>query len=288
VAEEPETSAGISDEELSAYLDGSVTPFRRAQIDAAARADPHLAKRLKAYRAQEEGLRKLAAAVLEEPVPDHLLEVVRRPRPLAESSAPAAQRAAWWRRLLPLAASLLVGVALGWLLRPALQPDEDSLLEPFLHQAALSHELFLTSGDLDDLRSSAASGQAIAEVRSPFRTPIRVPPLLGDRYRPVQYRAVEGEGGPALQLAYASEDGLASLLVRPHAAGDDLSARFATIDGRAVLYWLDGPLIYALVGDGSEAELRAMARSIYASTATGGSWQPLEPAPAQPASTTQP
>ena len=32
--------------------------------------------------------------------------------------------------------------------------------------------------------------------------------------------------------------------------------RFAEVEGRAVLYWLDGPLIYALVGDGGEEELR--------------------------------
>ena len=54
-----------------------------------------------------------------------------------------------------------------------------------------------------------------------------------------------------------------------------------------MLYWLDGPLIYALVGDGGEEELRAMARSIYASTATGGSWQVPPALPLQP-TTTQP
>ena len=54
-----------------------------------------------------------------------------------------------------------------------------------------------------------------------------------------------------------------------------------------MLYWLDGPLIYALVSDGDEEELRAMARSIYATTATGGSWQSPAALPLQPA-TTQP
>jgi hypothetical protein len=41
-----------------------------------------------------------------------------------------------------------------------------------------------------------------------------------------------------------------------------------------VLYWLDGPLVYALVGDAGEEALRDMARSVYAATATGGQWQP--------------
>jgi anti-sigma factor RsiW len=148
-----------------------------------------------------------------------------------------------------------------------------------------SHELFLTSEDLDRLRGADAS-RLVAEVRSPFHTPIRIPELLGGRYRPAQFRAVEGGGGPALELAYVSDDdGLTSLLIRPHSDRDDLPVRFAEVDGRSVLYWLDGPLIYALVSDGGEDELRAMARSIYASTASGGSWQPSAAVPAQPAAT---
>lgn len=281
--EDPPAVAGISDEELSAYLDDGLTPFRRAQIDAALRADPVLARKLEAYRSQEAGLRQLSTPVLEEPVPDHLLEVVRRPRP---SAVPAAvRRASWARQWLPVAASLVVGVALGWLLRPALQPDEDSLLEPFVQQAVASHELFLTSGDLDLLRDDAAAGELIREVGSPFHTPIRIPQLLGAQYHPVQARAVEGGGGPALELAYVDGEGegLTSLLIRPHSESDDLLVRFAEVDGPGVLYWLDGPLIYALVGDGDEEQLRAMARSIYATTATGGSWRPVDaPAAAQP------
>jgi anti-sigma factor RsiW len=217
--------------------------------------------------------------VLEEPVPEALLAVVRRARRPEPVTRPAARLA---RRLWPLAASLLVGVALGWLLRTPLQPDEDSLLEPFVRQALASHQLFLTSAAPDRARSDVTP---IGAVRSPFRTPIRIPELLGERYRPVQLRAVEGSGGPALELAYARDDSLASLLIRQHSDRDDLLVRLRKVDGRAVLYWLDGPLIFALVSDGGEEELRAMARSIYASTATGGSWQPA--LPLQP-TTTQP
>lgn len=282
MAQEPQSSTGISDEELSAYLDGNLEPFRRAQIEAALRADRQLARKLEAYRAQEATLRQASAAVLEEAVPEALLEVVRRPRrPGARTAAaPAASLA---RALWPLAASLVVGVALGWLLRTAVQPDEDSLLEPFVRQAVASHELFLTSAELDRLRDAGA--MPLEAVHSPFRTPIRVPALLGARYRPVQFRAVEGGGGPALELAYAGDKGLASLLIRQHSDRDDLLVRLRKVGGRAVLYWLDGPLIYALVSDGGEEELRAMARSIYASTATGGGWQPPPAPPLQPATT---
>jgi anti-sigma factor RsiW len=284
LTQESRSPTGISDEELSAYLDNDLEPFRRAQVQAALRADRQLAKKLETYRAQEVSLRQASAAVLGEPVPKSLLEIVRRP-PRRMAGTAAKPPAALARALWPLAASLMVGVALGWLLRTSIQPNEDSLLEPFVRQAVASHELFLTSAELDRVRSAGV--MPIEALRSPFRTPIRVPELLGARYRPVQFRAVEGSGGPALELAYARDDGLASLLIRQHSDRDDLLVRLREVDGRAVLYWLDGPLIYALVSDGGAEELRAMARSIYASTATGGSWQPPPAPPLQP-TTTQP
>jgi anti-sigma factor RsiW len=277
VTEQPQSAVGIGDEDLSAYLDGALDPLRRARVEAAIRADRGLARKVEAYRAQEDGLRQLSAVILDEPVPEHLLAAMRRPPPAARSRGLRA-RAMW-----ALAASLLHGVALGWLLRTALQTDEESPLDPFIRQAVASHELFLTSEDLDRLRRADVTWLNDA-VRSPFKTPIRIPQLLGARYRPVQFRAVEGGGGPALQLAYVSDDGLTSLLIRQHSDRDELLVNVREVDGRAVLYWLDGPLIYALVSDRGADELREMARSVYASTATGGSWQPSDP-PLQPATT---
>src|SRR5919106_3586648 len=140
--------ASVSDEDLSSYLDGGLEPLRRAQVEAAIRADPHLTRTIAAYRAQEEDLREMAASVLEEPVPEHLLNVVRKVR-----------RPSWrppLRQIMQLAASLVVGVALGWLLQTSLQPREDNLLEPFIHQAVLSHELFEDNEELDTLRESEA------------------------------------------------------------------------------------------------------------------------------------
>lgn len=256
--------ASVSDEDLSSYLDGGLEPLRRAQVEAAIRADPHLTRTIAAYRAQEEDLREMAAAVLEEPVPEHLLNIVRK-----------ARRPSWrppLRQLMQLAAALLVGVALGWLLQTSLQPRDDNLLEPFIRQAVLSHELFEANEELDTLRESES--RLLQEVRSPFQTPIRIPQLLGANYRPVLFRSVEGRVGPGVELAYADAEGaLTSLLIRQHSDRDDIPVRFRTVGGRSVLYWLDGPLLYVLVGVSGEDELRDMARSVYAATASGGGWQ---------------
>ena len=60
------------------------------------------------------------------------------------------------------------------------------------------------------------------------------------------------------------------------------------MDGRSVLYWLDGPLLYVLVGAGGEDRLRDMARSVYAATASGGAWQRDAGQTLPPAAASQP
>jgi anti-sigma factor RsiW len=259
-----ERPVGISDEDVSGYLDGGLEPLRRAQVDAAIRADARLARKVAAYRAQEEGLRTMAAAVLDEPVPEHLLEVVRKARRPARRPP--------LRLIAQLAASLLVGVGVGWGLNATLESSVDDLLDPLIHQAVLAHDSFTASAALDTLSERRAP--LLQQVRSPFQTPIRLPQLLGDDQQPVLFRSVEGGVGPGIELAYAAPDGmLTSLSIRQHSDRDDVPVSFRTVDGRAVLYWLDGPLLYVLVGQRGEDELRAMARSIYAATASGGGWR---------------
>jgi anti-sigma factor RsiW len=270
--------AGISDEDMSGYLDGSLEPLRRAQVEAVIRADPKLARTVAAYRAQEQDLRTVAAAVLDEAVPEHLLAVVRK-----------TQRPAWrppLRQITQLAAAVVLGVAIGWLLTGGVPSRQDDLLEPFIHQAVLAHDSFVASEGVDTLRARGAP--LLEEVRSPFRTPIRLPRLLGGSQQPVLFRSVEGGVGPGVELAYADPAGvLTSLTIRQHSDKDDVPVRFREVEGHSVLYWLDGPLLYVLVGEGGEDELREMARSVYAATASGGAWQQeREPAP-QPAATNQ-
>ena len=179
VAQEPPSSTGISDEELSAYLDGDLEPFRRAQVEAALRADRQLAQ-------EARGLPRAGGG----PAPDAVGRRARgagaravcsrscggRRRRLRQARRGAPPGWARWRALWPLAASLLVGVAARLAAADArLQPDEDSLLEPFVRQAVASHELFATSEDLEACARADAAA-LIEEVHSPFRTPIRSRP----------------------------------------------------------------------------------------------------------------
>jgi hypothetical protein len=116
----------VSDETLMAYADGEVDEATRAIIEAAMRENPEVRRRIAEHRALREAMQGAFSAVLDEPVPQRLIDAAR-----GQTAAPAggrvvdlasARRAAAGRapgRLrswqpAAMAASVLVGVALGY------------------------------------------------------------------------------------------------------------------------------------------------------------------------------
>lgn len=114
------------DETLMAYADGELDATLRAEISTAMENDPVLARRVEHQRALRARVAGAFAKVLDEPLPERLLDAVRN-RPAPGSAAdrgkvlqfPArASRppAAPWRarEWVAMAASLVLGVLLSW------------------------------------------------------------------------------------------------------------------------------------------------------------------------------
>jgi hypothetical protein len=97
----------ISDETLMAYADGELDAAGRASVEAAMQEDPEIGKRVARHRALREAMRGAFSAVLNEPVPDRLMQAAR-----GQTAAPAALRR--WQPAA-MAASLLLGLGLGFL-----------------------------------------------------------------------------------------------------------------------------------------------------------------------------
>ena len=106
-----------SDAQLMAFADGELPPAEAARLRSAALNDAALSRRIQAFSSTGRELGALFASKLNEPVPDHLLQLLQT-LPAAASStvralpprAPRLQQAArWWPHAL--AASLLVALA---------------------------------------------------------------------------------------------------------------------------------------------------------------------------------
>jgi len=115
----------VSDETLMAYADGEVDAATRAIIETAMRDDPEIRRRIEEHRALRETMQGAFSAVLEEPVPQRLIDAARGQTAARAGNvvdlaharrAAAGQVPGRWRRWQPtaMAASLLVGLALGY------------------------------------------------------------------------------------------------------------------------------------------------------------------------------
>ncbi|HJS38796.1 MAG TPA: anti-sigma factor, partial [Burkholderiales bacterium] len=94
-----ETGQAVSESDLQAWADGRLPAGRRADVEAWLAANPDEAERLSAYRALTEQLRAQFGAVLEEPVPERLVQFARR--------------GARWRNAAAIAGWIAIGAAVG-------------------------------------------------------------------------------------------------------------------------------------------------------------------------------
>ena len=159
----------FSDETLMAYVDGELDAERRAAVAQAVATDPEVARRVAQQRLLRASLQAAFAAVLDEPVPEHLVRTARSaPAGAADSvvdlasgrAARLGAAKARLRRALPqwgaLAASLVVGVVIGGRF---LGTGDAGLLVTqhgqLLAQGALAHAL------TDQLASSQAASAPV-------------------------------------------------------------------------------------------------------------------------------
>lgn len=129
-----------TDEELMAYADGELNAERRAALDEALGHDARLRGRVSALVAQRKRLSAAFAGVLEEPVPERLTALLAHPA--ADAAPPpvvnlaaererraASNRAPNWMQWGGMAASVVLGVALGMQINwPGSAPGGDALV----------------------------------------------------------------------------------------------------------------------------------------------------------------
>jgi len=72
------SSLEVTTLDLQDYLDGCLSAERRVEVEAFLARNPQSAAEIVALRSQAMALRRLGASILDEPIPDQLLDLVRR------------------------------------------------------------------------------------------------------------------------------------------------------------------------------------------------------------------
>lgn len=255
----PELPA-LEDEELQDYIDGRLDAVQTTAFENRLASDPEMAAKAAAYRAQINAMQQLYDPILAEPVPERFQVIMRD-----------ARRQRWQPTIWRIAASiafLAVGAAGGWYGNDYYLASK-SLLDPFIQQATLSHKLAIVERadglDLDETDQNRISPNYIP---ANFGAPVRIPTLKNSNLKPVSLVSATDSNGNRMTVTYADrEKRRRTLFIRKISSGDDLPVKYKDDGEIPVLYWIDGPLIYVLVGEGSKDELVTIAEEIYRSSA---------------------
>lgn len=248
----PATPVDFTD--LHALADGRLADDRRAAVEALLAHDPAAAAQAAAYRAQNEALHALFDPVLAEPIPPAML-VRRRP---------------WAGSLVRIAAALalmVVGAGTGWFAHDTMRTAsgvEQSVAEP----AAYAHRAFV--GDFRNPVEIWGDNQPhlVAWLSNRLGIAVEPPNLDEVGYWLVGGRMLPASRGAAAQLMYQNDlGGRITLYVRTGVTSNTES-RFQDFDrnGVRMIYWVDGPVGYAMTGSADRDLLLKAAQIAYGQT----------------------
>ncbi len=251
----------ISDEELSAWVDGELDAAAQARIEAWLEAHPEDAARPAAWAADRREIAALFGPVAAEPVPPALAATVwRRAGPPRWTMAAAA------------AGLLLVGGVVGGGLVWQQQQREFAgrqlklaagTPQGWVQRAAFAHSVY-TIEPRHPVEVKAQEDHLARWLTKRIDVPVKLFDLREQGFELVGGRLLPDGPGKSAQLMYQDAKGLrVTVYLRKPEQGTDAAFRFEQQGELGLFYWIEEGCGYALVGALPRATLLALAESIY-------------------------
>jgi anti-sigma factor RsiW len=221
--------------------------------------------------------------VLDEPRPARLRMAAQPPaaQPLPPSRA---RQAANWPRFAGLAATLVLGVAIGWGTHSGMSgmggagasggaPGNGDLRavstdggEQFARQAALAHVVYMPTVARPDTMNDSNEQDFVKWLAGRLGTNVHAPMLAKSGFELAGGRLLPGENGEVAQFMYHNAQGERVTLCISHRKTSTNTTAFRLYqDGPVnVFYWVDGDFGYALSGGIDRKVLLQLAHDVYA------------------------
>lgn len=251
------TEQRISDEELSAWVDGELAPADAARVQAWLEAHPEDAARVQRWAVDRDDLRALFGPPAEETVPAALRDLVTR-----HAGPPR------WA-LAAAAAGLLVAGALGgggavwqWQ-RHGGAPQGATAPQGWVQRAAYAHSVYVPE-PRHAVEVRAQEEHLARWLTRRIEVPVKLFDLRDQGFELVGGRLLPDGAGKSAQLMYQDGQGVrVTVYLRKPEAGADAAFRYERQGELGMFYWVEAGAGYALVGALPRATLLALAEAIY-------------------------
>jgi anti-sigma factor RsiW len=258
----------IGEEDIHAYVDGTLSEERRAQVERALEQNPELAASVSDYFSLNNLFHERYDRVMSEPVP-------RRLRP------PVARRwrdALNWPQFAGMAAALLLGVGIGVGahmgrdLPAQLASTSDTRAVSadgsmvFARQAAVAHVVYMPDVWRPTEIGTDREQDFVQWLSNRLGTDVHPPVLTKGGFELVGGRLLPGADGPVAQFMYRDAKGERITLCISHRKVRSNTTAFRLYqDGSVnVFYWVDGDFGYAISGGIDRKVLLGLSHDVYA------------------------
>ena len=251
----------VRDEDLHAYVDGYLDAPRRRIVEAYLLTDREAAARVADWAEQNRRLSALFDPVLDEPIPPQLNAAIARAR---QRTTPSWSVGGWAMRIAASVAILAVGAVLGFgaarftggtanlTLDDTLPVEAETAFKVYV--AEQRHAVEVAAADVDHL-TTWLSNKMKTKVKPPDLAPLGWT-LLGGRLLP-------SREGPACLFIYEDKAKRRVMVyLVSNANNEGMTIEFRDRGGVRSLYWLEGPLGYALTGNLERNELMPIANVV--------------------------
>ncbi|WP_027818624.1 anti-sigma factor family protein [Paraburkholderia bannensis] len=289
----------VTEDEIHAYVDGTLSEARRADVERELERNPELAARTSDFFSLNSLLHERYDRVLSEPVPAHLRDLVADAVPESASAyasaaasadhvaaAPRvvkdhARAAANWPKFAGFAAALVVGIGIGWgthyganLMdggdsagtRAGLRTVSADPTMNFVHQAALAHVVYMPEVERPDTMGARQEQDFVQWLANRLGTDVHPPMLSRSGFELAGGRLLPGPDGDVAQFMYHNDKGeRVTLCISRRKVSSNTTAFKLYEDGPVnVFYWIDGDFGYALSGGIDRKVLLQLSHDVYA------------------------
>jgi anti-sigma factor RsiW len=287
----------IGEEDLHAYVDGTLSDERRADVERALEQNPEMAARVSDFFSLNNMFHERYDRVLNEPVPKRLQAAAAPSSSQSQSSpqspqsptSPSPSRrwrvAANWPQFAGMAAALVMGIGIGVgthmgqdVIAPVagghLESSRDSNTRPvsadsaesFARKAAIAHVVYMPAVDRPSAMSADDQEQDFVQwLADKLGTNVHPPMLSKSGFNLSGGRLLPGSDGPTAQFMYRGPNGeRVTLCISRRQVNSNTTAFKLYQDGPVnVFYWIDGDFGYAVSGGIDRKQLLQLSHDVY-------------------------